>query len=452
VRELLATDISPTALGRAEERCRSVPNVAFMRLDLAKEPLPPGPFDLIVASEVLYYLKDKRDLARVARKIADALAPGGHFLTAHAVLVVDDPTTTGFDWPVGFGATTINATFAAVRDLEPVRELRTSLYQIGLFRKREAEAVWHPKLAPEVLEREANWPETPGVAGQINVGGAELTLRDAYDMLVTRSLPMLMYHRIAADGPQALAPCRVHPERFEAQLDWLKRYGFRSVGLDTWRRSVEKDFGELPGRAVCLTFDDGYEDFAEVAWPLLQSYGFGATVFLVSDLVGQKSVWNAAYGPPAPLMGWDTVQAIARESRALRQLGREGVVFGSHTATHLDLTRVGPERLVDELRRSKVELEGRLGAEMTAFAYPFGYLDGLTRNAVEASGYQLAVTSCDGRARYGSDLFLLPRITVAGGDDLLAFARKLDLREPAPLLRRLHYARARQRGAVRPSR
>src|SRR3954449_1077290 len=158
-----------------------------------------------------------------------------------------------------------------------------------------------------------------------------------------------MYHRVAAGGPAARAACRVHPERFEAQLDWLRRHGFRSVGLDAWLGAVDRRFGELPGRAVCLTFDDGYEDFAEVAWPLLRRYGFGATVFLVADLVGRAAEWDARHGPPAPLMGWETVGRLARE----------GVAFGGHTATHPYLTRVGPGRLAEELRRSRATLGER---------------------------------------------------------------------------------------------
>ena len=426
VGELLATDISTAALGRAAERCRGLPHVRFAPLDLARDPLP-GRFGLVVASEVFYYLKDRGELARVARKVAAALEPGGLFLTAHARTTADEPDGPGFDWPVGFGAATIGATFASLPDLEPVRELRTPLYRVALFRRRASPRRWRRPVAPEVLEREPSWPEEPALAGHV-VRPGEFPARAAADAgFVTRRLPVLMYHRIAADGPAALAACRVHPERLEAQLDWLRSHGFRSVGLDAWLGAADRRFGELPGRAVCLTFDDGYEDFAEVAWPLLRRYGFGATVFLVADLVGRAAAWDAHHGPPAPLMGWATVGRLARE----------GVAFGGHTATHPYLTRVGPDRLAEELRRSKAALEGRLGLPVRAFAYPFGFVDGLARNAAAAAGYAVAVTTRHGHARWGDDPLLLPRIMVTDADDPGTLARRLGRAQRAPRPRRL---------------
>ena len=194
----------------------------------------------------------------------------------------------------------------------------------------------------------------------------------------------------------------------------------------------------LPGRAVCVTFDDGYEDFAATAWPLLRRYGFGAHMFLVADLVGGVAEWDAAEGPPAPLMDWATIE----------RLRREGVTFGCHTCSHPRLTRVGPEQVTAELRRSKTLLEDRLGAEMSSFAYPFGSVDSLARNAVDAAGFATAVTIREGLARYGDDPLLLPRVTVAGETDLETFVQSLGPAEPAPLLRRLRHARARRLGAA----
>jgi hypothetical protein len=167
------------------------------------------------------------ELAEVARKIAAALPAGGHLLTTHANLLVDDPHSTGFDWEAGFGAKAIAETFAALPDLEFVKELRTPLYRVALFRKR-SEPARGRSLPREVVEREPVWPVLPRVAGGVVRGGAVVTRKDANGMLVTRRLPILMYHRIAAAGPEALATWRVSAERLEAQLDWLKRHGFRS--------------------------------------------------------------------------------------------------------------------------------------------------------------------------------------------------------------------------------
>ena len=114
VGSLVAADIAAKALERAAQRCAGQPHVSFRQLDMRRDPLPGG-FDLIVCSEVLYYIGDGLDLRRFARRLAAALVPGGHLLVTHANAVVDDRAVTGFDWQVGFGAKHIGETLGRVR-------------------------------------------------------------------------------------------------------------------------------------------------------------------------------------------------------------------------------------------------------------------------------------------------------------------------------------------------
>jgi peptidoglycan/xylan/chitin deacetylase (PgdA/CDA1 family) len=369
----------------------------------------------------------------VAGTIAAALTPGGLLLATHSRLAVDEPDGTGFDWHDGFGAATINDVLAATSDLAPVRELRTPYYRCLLLQRGRPgmrAASPHP-----VIEATTATPP-PAVAAHFYAARPALTQREAVDTLVTRALPILMYHRIAHEGPPALATWRAHPELFEAQLDWLRRNGFRSISLSRWRQVCERGTGEVPGRAVCLTFDDGYEDFATTAWPLLRAYGFFATVFLVAERLGRSADWDARYGRPAPLM----------DAATIRSLAAEGVVFGGHTATHPALTRIGPRQLAYELTASRQDLEAALNVAVHHFAYPYGFHDSLVRHAVEVAGYDLAVTTVDGFARLGDDPLRLPRLKVAGEDDLATFVRRLDARVPAPPLTRWRRARDRRRG------
>ena len=83
---------------------------------------------------------------------------------------------------------------------------------------------------------------------------------------------------------------------------------------------------------------------------------------------------------------------------------------------------------------------------MRAFAYPFGFVDGLARNAAAAAGYAAAVTARHGHACYGDDPLLLPRIMVTDADDPGTLARRLGRAQRAPRLRRLRHAFARRRG------
>jgi peptidoglycan/xylan/chitin deacetylase (PgdA/CDA1 family)/SAM-dependent methyltransferase len=424
---LVAADISPTALRRAQARCQDLHPVIFTRLNLWKDPLP-GEFDLIVCSEVLYFAKDRLQLRRFSRKIAKHLKPGGHFLTAHANVVVDDPTITGFEWPVGFGAKTIGKTFASLPELEFVRELRTPLYSIQLFRRRSMPARGRP-LPREVIEREAAGQAKPLIARMLNRGGCVVSRAESLNAWTTRELPILMYHSVRRAPPAPLARFCTAPERFERQLAFLKRHGYVSISVEQWVSALSGEDGIMRGRAVAFTFDDAYHDFLTEAWPLLRKYGFSATVFVVTDFVGGQAAWDAAYADPAPLLSWDEI----------RMLANEGVSFGAHGASHPYFTRLGTEELIDEGRRSRARLEAELGRQVTVMSYPFGENDIRVRLAMAACGYRCAVTTEPGRSRLGDNPMALPRQEVCGDDDLDAFVAKLGTPERATVDRRIRF-------------
>lgn len=434
VGELLATDIAERAVQRAEARCREHRNIRYAVVDMRKDALP-GRFDLIVCSEVLYYLDGRAELRRVARKIVDHLADGGWFLTTHANLVVDDPDATGFDWRAAFGAKGMAAEFARTPGLVFVRELRTPLYRCCLYRKAPVHAV-RRQSPREVLDRAASWPGDPKVAGTINIGGAAVTLRDADGLMRTAHLPILMYHRIADDGPASLAEWRVAPDLFEAQLAYLKRHGFRTIGVDEWTAALSRRDGVLDGRVVVITFDDATVDFATTAWPLLRKYGFGASLFVVADRVGGRAAWDEAHGEPAALLDWDEIARLAAE----------GVEIGSHATSHSYLNRLGPRALTDELGRSKDTIESRIARPVNTLAYPFGGWDSFVRGAAAQAGYQAGLTTESRPSAWGDDRLTLPRLNVDGRRDLDAFERLLGSPEPAPWPVRLRYALARRRG------
>ena len=102
-------------------------------------------------------------------------------------------------------------------------------------------------------------------------------------------------------GSEKLRRWRETPEQFEQQLRFLRDEGYYSVTFEQWRAAARARRA-LPGRAVIITFDDGYHDFYDYAWPLLKRYGFGAYVFLVAEHVGKTNVWDATYGEEIFLM------------------------------------------------------------------------------------------------------------------------------------------------------
>ena len=154
VDSLIAADISQIATARAKARCAlsKLENVSFVNLDLSSDPLP-GSFDLIVCSEVLYYINGQTALQAVARKIVDALKPGGYLLTAHANRVDQEPERTNFDWILPFGAELIGLTLANTFPLRLIEELRTPLYRIQIF-QCDCATMPSPSGPPKLVEME----------------------------------------------------------------------------------------------------------------------------------------------------------------------------------------------------------------------------------------------------------------------------------------------------------
>jgi peptidoglycan/xylan/chitin deacetylase (PgdA/CDA1 family) len=150
---------------------------------------------------------------------------------------------------------------------------------------------------------------------------------------------------------------------------------------------------------VVLTFDDGFADFAEAAWPALRARGWPVTVFLPTGRIGGREDWPGAAPCPRRLLGWPEVVALARE----------GVDFSAHSVTHRDLTRLPPDEVEREVRQSGEHIEARLGPRPASFAPPYGRSDATVRAAVRR-WYRLSVGTRLQRAGPGSDAFDLPRI------------------------------------------
>jgi peptidoglycan/xylan/chitin deacetylase (PgdA/CDA1 family) len=225
-----------------------------------------------------------------------------------------------------------------------------------------------------------------------------------------------MYHRVAPTGVSELNRWRITPEAFEDQLRYLRDAGYYSVSVDTWCHAMLNKTA-LPGRAILLTFDDGFLDFFTYAQPLLKQYGFSALVFLVADQVGRSNSWDTAYGEELPLMNWDHI----------RQLQVEGIQFGSHSATHHPLTSLSVADIVQEGARSRTILQRELGTSIHAFAYPYGDFDPVVEHLIGACGYTSGFSCRSGHSKLQDSLLALPRIEVMGSDNLQEFVKKLSI-------------------------
>lgn len=219
-----------------------------------------------------------------------------------------------------------------------------------------------------------------------------------------RGATVLIYHRVGGGSPDERD---VPLADFERQVEVLS--SSRTVALDDALDDLEAGL-ERPG--VVLTFDDGFRDVHEHAWPLLREAGLPFTVYAATAYVGGTMHWE---GSTAKDVG-----GAALHWEQLEEMVASGLcTIGNHTHRH-----VRPELLVDaELDRCSDELEARLGVRPRHFAYTWG-IPVPRMEASLRSRFRSSVTGALGRNLPGTDLHRLRRVPVRGSDPIEFFAAK----------------------------
>lgn len=205
---------------------------------------------------------------------------------------------------------------------------------------------------------------------------------------------ILMYHSISGQGG---ATC-IAPDTFAAQMRAIADAGVPVITLDDFCAAQEGGAAQPP-RSVIITFDDGFQDFADTAWPVMKRLGFRPIVYLPTNHVGGREGWRGIAAAPRKLMGWDTV----------RRLASEGVIFGSHTESHPDLDALAPDAVEAELTRSRDRIAAELGAAPLHFAPPYGIASPQVRARI-AHHYRSSAGTRLGQAGPASDPHDLPRL------------------------------------------
>lgn len=248
---------------------------------------------------------------------------------------------------------------------------------------------------------------------------------------MTPRVPILLYHGILSeavfrrgkDSPRdipggfhgVVTGLGVAVDRFQQDMNRLHQRGWHCVSA---REAAELTLaGQRAARTFALTFDDGFRDFAELAQPILRNLGFTATVFVVTERIGERADWGGSG------------EECLLDADEIRSLVREGVCFGSHSRTHSLLPECSEQELLTELRQSRTLLSEVTGSEVTTIAWPYGASDQRTRRVAREVGYRLGYGLAGGgrlleRAHAAArpaarDRFAVPRREVRGHDSLL---------------------------------
>jgi peptidoglycan/xylan/chitin deacetylase (PgdA/CDA1 family) len=214
----------------------------------------------------------------------------------------------------------------------------------------------------------------------------------------------LLYHHVGPQRPNTYPGLTVSATAFARQIDTLARRGYQGISANQWMDA--RAGATLPDKPVIITFDDGYADLSEYALPVLAENRFGATVFVVTDLLGKEDAWLRAEGKaPQRLMTAEQV----------RDWADRGFEMGAHSRSHADLTRVSRKEATAEVSGSRRRLEEIVSAKVRCFAYPYGFYNSSVLEIVRHE-FEAAFTVEFGRNDRQSDPHRLRRTMVAPTD------------------------------------
>ncbi len=203
--------------------------------------------------------------------------------------------------------------------------------------------------------------------------------------------PVLMYHHIQSET-QAKEKKQItlttYTDTFEEQLKYLQSNGYQTI-----------DIGKLVGffkgentiqlKSILLTFDDGYTDFYEVAFPLIKKYNYKAVVFLPTGLVN-----NYGY------LTWPEITEMKDSGF---------VYFGNHTWSHYG-TPKDEQKTKTEIETADTQLSEKGLNANKVFAYPYGSSNPYSVNTLKSLNYNLAFTTTHGITLCAKKNLELPRL------------------------------------------
>lgn len=213
---------------------------------------------------------------------------------------------------------------------------------------------------------------------------------------------ILIYHQVNAGLGREM---EVTLAAFEAQMTHLSE-SERVVRLEDALASPSE-------RSVVITFDDGYRDTFETAFPILRALDLPFTLYLATESIETGSPIGPTTG--ADPLSWRQVEAMTDQA---------DVTIGAHTHTHRDLRGLDQSIVAHELETSDALIESRLGQRPRHFAYPWGYWS-QTADALVASRYDSAVLGGGQPVSERSGFHRLNRVPIQLSDGVAGFHRKL---------------------------
>lgn len=208
-----------------------------------------------------------------------------------------------------------------------------------------------------------------------------------------KEVVIFVYHRF---GNNTYPSTNISLAAFDNHLDYLKTNNFTVLTFGAAVDYIHDPTQAYIEKVACITVDDGYKTFKSNALPILNKYGFKATVFINSESVG-----GGAY------MDWE----------ALRQVNQEGIEIGNHSHSHAYFLNTPADKRIGffkkDLQICQEEINTYLGFYPDIFAYPYGEFDLEMKSILKELGFKAAAAQNSG-VMYQNDNYAIPRFPMAG--------------------------------------
>lgn len=211
---------------------------------------------------------------------------------------------------------------------------------------------------------------------------------------------ILMLHRVVeqrSDGDNR--ELEITPEFLKRTIEAYRQQGHRFVSIDEACDIITN--GRCKHPFVCLTFDDGYQDNYDIAYPILKQKEVPFAIYVTTGFIDNRLP-----------MWWYTNEKLGINGKALKALDADPLcTIGAHTVSHPRLDTLSPEEQKKEIAQSCQELETLLGHPVHHFSYPHGAHNANTLDIVKSAGFHSALCAWGGNIRKGDATLLeLPRI------------------------------------------
>lgn len=210
---------------------------------------------------------------------------------------------------------------------------------------------------------------------------------------------ILMLHRVVEHRSEDKNhELEITPEFLKQTIETYRQQDHRFVSIDEACDIITN--GRCKHPFVCLTFDDGYQDNYDIAYPILKQLEVPFAIYVTTGFIDNRLP-----------MWWYTNEKLGINGEAIKALDADPLcTIGAHTVSHPRLDTLSPEEQQEEIEQSLQELESLLGHPILHFSYPHGAYNADTLSIINQHAFRSVLHAWGGNIRRGANPLMLPRI------------------------------------------